>query len=312
MIIAGLTHSYGNWGQFYLIKTDANGDIKLFLQEGDSLWVQTQYMTPADFNGMTLFWGLRECCYDTDLEYNVYRPEGYLGGVIEDPFSCDLSPFMGNKLIFEFKNNAGVAWLKSDAYVWDYGVPGGMVGFSGYPFFFAFYQLDDSGWPNREIVEYMPGEVSDTEPPHGDLFYSHPSIGCGGNIRSDFQESISISVNIDIKPGSYPNGINLGDQGLLPIAVLGSTQFDVNMIDPGTIEIGSVTLAQRGSSKSPKLSFSFEDVNSDGITDMMTFFEVQRLVNDGVLNEVTTELRVTATLNDGKTIEGSDSVNIVH
>ena len=34
-----------------------------------------------------------------------------------------------------------------------------------------------------------------------------------------------IEVVIDIKPGSHPNSINLGDKGLLPIAILGSMDF---------------------------------------------------------------------------------------
>ncbi|NIM58986.1 MAG: hypothetical protein GTO16_08605 [Candidatus Aminicenantes bacterium] len=119
-------------------------------------------------------------------------------------------------------------------------------------------------------------------------------------------------VSIDIKPGSYPNSINLGEEGLLPVAILGTQDFDATTIDPDTIEIGGVSLAERGSRKTPKLAYSLEDVDSDGFTDVIAFFDVQMLVTDGVLEVTTTELELTATLDDGTPIKGTDSVNIVN
>jgi hypothetical protein len=118
-------------------------------------------------------------------------------------------------------------------------------------------------------------------------------------------------VDIDIKPGSLPNSINLGEHGLLPVSVLGSGSFDVTIIDPDTIELGGVDVASRGSTKSPKLAYSYEDVNVDGYMDLMAFWEVQVLVDVGALVETTTELTLTAYLSYGKPIEGTDSVNIV-
>jgi hypothetical protein len=117
-------------------------------------------------------------------------------------------------------------------------------------------------------------------------------------------------VSIDIKPGSDPNSINLGEQGLLPVAILGTQDFDVTTIDPDIIELGGVSLAERGSRKTPKLAYSLEDVDGDGFTDMIAFFDVQMLVTDGVLEVTTTELELTATLDDGTPIKGTDSVNI--
>jgi hypothetical protein len=120
------------------------------------------------------------------------------------------------------------------------------------------------------------------------------------------------TVDVDIKPGSDPNSINLGEHGLLPIAILGTQDFDVETINPETIEIGGITLAERGSKKAPKLAYSLEDVDGDGITDMITFFDVQTLVTDDVLKDTTVALTLTATLYDGTPIKGTDSVNIVH
>jgi hypothetical protein len=101
---------------------------------------------------------------------------------------------------------------------------------------------------------------------------------------------VEAEVQIDIKPGSDPNSINLGDNGLLPVAILGSEDFDVYTIDlTKPIELGGSGVASRGSWKAPKLAVSFEDVNDDGHTDLVAFFSVQTLVESGVLNETTTD-----------------------
>lgn len=117
----------------------------------------------------------------------------------------------------------------------------------------------------------------------------------------------TISVGIDIKPGSFPNSVNAGEQGLLPVAILGSADLDVSNIVPGSILLGGVSLATRGSAKSPKLAFSYEDVNADGYMDMMVFFSVPMLALEGT----ETELKLTAELSDGTSIEGVDSIRIV-
>ncbi len=122
----------------------------------------------------------------------------------------------------------------------------------------------------------------------------------------------AIEVDIDIKPGSDPNSINLGEHGLLPVAILGSANFDVTEIDPETIAIGGISLASRGK-KGKKLAYSYEDVDPwDENIDMMVFFDVQDLVEIGVLAAGTNELLLTANLKDGTPIQGTDSVNIVN
>ena len=46
-------------------------------------------------------------------------------------------------------------------------------------------------------------------------------------------------VDIDIKPYSFPNSINLGLQGVIPVAILSTTDFDVTDeltgVDPETV-----------------------------------------------------------------------------
>ncbi|MFC2036027.1 MauE/DoxX family redox-associated membrane protein [Chloroflexota bacterium] len=47
----------------------------------------------------------------------------------------------------------------------------------------------------------------------------------------------SMRVNIDIKPTSCPNPLNVKSGGVLPVAILGTSDFDVTTIDPTTITL---------------------------------------------------------------------------
>ncbi len=118
-------------------------------------------------------------------------------------------------------------------------------------------------------------------------------------------------VAVDIKPGSDPNSINLGEGGLLPVVVLGSETLSVDAIDPETIRLGGVGINLRGSAKAPKIAFSVEDIDNDGFVDIVAFFSVQELVTLGALTSTSTELELTGCLWDGTKIIGVDSVNPV-
>lgn len=122
----------------------------------------------------------------------------------------------------------------------------------------------------------------------------------------------AVDVAIDIRPGSDANSVNPGEQGLLPVAILGTSSVDVGQINPATVLLGGVTVTTRGSAKAPKLAVSREDVNGDGFEDLVAFFEVPRLVEVGALSDSTTALVLTATLFDGTPIQGSDTVRVAN
>ena len=50
-----------------------------------------------------------------------------------------------------------------------------------------------------------------------------------------------IPVHIDIKPQSCPNPISTNSRGVVPVAILGSADFDVNQIDVSTIQLEGVS-----------------------------------------------------------------------
>jgi hypothetical protein len=77
----------------------------------------------------------------------------------------------------------------------------------------------------------------------------------------------SFEVTIDIKPGSSKTPINLRSRGLIPVAILSTPDFDVRVIDPLSVRFGpggSVEAHKRG---------HFEDVNGDGLMDLVLHFD---------------------------------------
>ena len=117
-------------------------------------------------------------------------------------------------------------------------------------------------------------------------------------------------VNVDIKPGSNHNSVNLKSSGLLPVALLGSAELDVRTVRPETIMIGDVDLPENGSYDNRRLMYGYEDLNGDGYQDLVGEFVVYHLVRNGVLTAETTSLTVTAQLSDGTEIVGQDSVAV--
>lgn len=133
------------------------------------------------------------------------------------------------------------------------------------------------GAPDNILKVYWDGTLVDTIPATGGLSWTTYTVtvtASGSTTRLQFEEHgtldglgmflddvgvipLFVSVDIDIKPGSDPNSINLGEQGLLPVAILGSSTFDVSTIHPETIAIGGVDVAERGSPKAPKLAYSY-------------------------------------------------------
>ncbi len=58
------------------------------------------------------------------------------------------------------------------------------------------------------------------------------------------------AVDIDIKPGSCPNPLDVRGRGVLPVAIQGTDQFDVTQVDPASVQLEGV----------PPLRWDLEDV----------------------------------------------------
>ncbi len=126
-----------------------------------------------------------------------------------------------------------------------------------------------------------------------------------GGFRLDLKYIGPRVVQIDIKPGSDPNSINLGSNGNVPVAILGSIDFNVSNVNASSINLAGANVILIGKAKTPQVSY--EDVNGDGYTDLVANVSTKDLQ----LSETDTMAKLTATLYDGTKIEGFDSIRIV-
>jgi hypothetical protein len=115
-----------------------------------------------------------------------------------------------------------------------------------------------------------------------------------------------VDVDIDIKPGSYPNAINLRSHGLVPVAILSSEQFDATTVDPETVELAGSGVAMRGKSK--RYMAHKEDVNGDGLVDLVLQVATENL--DPELFQDGYAILTGATFG-GRDIEGKDEITLV-
>jgi hypothetical protein len=122
-----------------------------------------------------------------------------------------------------------------------------------------------------------------------------------------WEPETTIEVEIDIKPDSEPNPINLKARGVLPVAVFSSETFDATQIDPATVVLAGAPVAVTGG-KNAKWMAHADDVDGDGLVDLMLQFDNQALdpaqLQDGVAI-------LTGATYGGDEIEGQDDIVLV-
>jgi len=130
-------------------------------------------------------------------------------------------------------------------------------------------------------------------------------------------------VFVDIKPGSCPNPVNVKSRGVLPVAILGTSGFDVTKIDPASIRLVGVAPI-RSSLEDVSTPFDSEvtscedctESGPDGYMDLTLKFRTQEIV--AALGEVNDEeclvLQITGNLKEdfgGDPILAEDFVRIL-
>jgi hypothetical protein len=129
------------------------------------------------------------------------------------------------------------------------------------------------------------------------------------------------TVNIDIKPGSCPNPLNVGKKGVIPVAVLGSSEFNVTEIDRGSVLLYGIAPIPKALSpedvtapmNDPQDECDCDTLSADGYIDQVYLFDAQEVaqalgdIEDGDVVPLT----LTGFLADGTEIEGTDCVLII-
>jgi hypothetical protein len=112
-------------------------------------------------------------------------------------------------------------------------------------------------------------------------------------------------VAIDIKPGGFPNSLNLGSSGVVPVAILSSEQFDATQVDPSTVTLAGAAVKLIG--KGDRYSCSTVDVNADGRADLLCHvMTAQFMIEEGESVAV-----LEARTFSGQAIRGQDSIKVV-
>lgn len=121
-------------------------------------------------------------------------------------------------------------------------------------------------------------------------------------INNCFLQITEENIDIDIKPGSFPNSINTKSRGVIPVAILGSPDFDVTTVNVVTLEFGPA-----GASPAHEAGGHLEDMNYDGVIDLVSHYHTQE-TGLAIGDE---EACVVGATTDGVRIRGCDSVQIV-
>jgi hypothetical protein len=114
----------------------------------------------------------------------------------------------------------------------------------------------------------------------------------------------TLPVDIDIKPGSDENPVNLGSKGVLPVCVFSSEEFDATSIDPATCDLAGAGVAVAGGGYMNQV----EDMDGDGLLDMLLQFETADLDAGQIVDD--TAVLVGSTL-DGQAFLGTDQIRLV-
>jgi len=112
-------------------------------------------------------------------------------------------------------------------------------------------------------------------------------------------------ITIDIKPGGDTNSINLKSNGVVPVALISSAEFDATSLFDG-----DTVLMFEGAEA---LRWSVEDVNNDGIDDIILHFRTHELdlTADSTMGDLTIGDTYDPLGNLITSYDGQDTVNIV-
>ncbi len=144
---------------------------------------------------------------------------------------------------------------------------------------------------------YIAQTVDPTTP--GVIFVVNPyTLSCN--------PALALQVSIEIKPpASAPVPINLSSSGVIPVAILSTATFDATTVDPGTVSLAGGKVKLIG--KSDKYSCSIQDVNGDGLPDLLCQVSTAQFMIEAGQSTGTLEAQTFS----GQHIIGQETIQIV-
>ena len=121
-----------------------------------------------------------------------------------------------------------------------------------------------------------------------------------------------IEVSVDIKPGSDSNPVNVNSKGVLPVAILGTADFDATQVDPATMLLSWDGIS--GVPGIPPLRWNWEDINRDGFMDLGLKYSMEAAGTVTLTREASgpLDMILIGKLLDGTPIAGEDTVRIIN
>ncbi len=287
---------FGSTGQDHTFRVDTAGNVTMF----------------SNFPGWTDGGGPTDIAFDTGTDY---------GGLMYMTTSFSHTPRVSGVFTLDTSGNASrfaPALVAAQRLAFD-----PLGDFSGGLFVVGRLLAQSNAlWrvgPDGTATEFARGTISTPYGlafgPDGAMYVAEYNETSETVIISQIRLVAPREVAIDIKPGSCPNPLNVKSRGVLPVAILGSEDLDVN-----TIEVASIRLAGVAPVRN-----SYEDVATpvpdgnececttegpDGYTDLALKFKTQDIVSE--LGEVADGevlvLTLTGCLFDGTIIEGQDCI----
>jgi hypothetical protein len=198
-----------------------------------------------------------------------------------------------------------------------------------YPFFLTTDSVIEFTDPGMEL---LPGDVIGLTIKSDPLIgrYAYPLVGAGAtrlvlrdvpvggtiDLNDPFTGSLPVppavqvnvstitAVNIDVKPGTFPNSINIGSNGTVAVAIFSTPSFDARTVDPLSVTLAGASVELRG--KGTPMA-SFEDVDGDGLLDLVVHVSTEALE----LSDGDTEVVLEGKTFGGMSIQGTDSVRVI-
>jgi hypothetical protein len=273
----------GGIGDAFVVKVGAGGDLE---------WVQVFHGdTNTSGNAVVL-----------DAAGNVYTAGAFIGTVDFDPGPDTLSltsgGFVDGYLVKLDSNGAFISALVSPSGPGEDIINGLALDADGSIFVAAHFQ-------NSATIGS--GDSAATLTSNGSY---------DGAIFKLSQQPDLVGVEIDVKPGSDPNSVNLASNGVIAVAVYTTDDFDASSIDVGTVLFAGATATQS----------ALEDLDGDGDLDLILHFRTQEtnlrsvyeqlIVDDvdadGILdsNKQQAEVSLTGQTVDDVAFEGLDTLDL--
>lgn len=184
---------------------------------------------------------------------------------------------------------------------WKYGPTPGNLTPHWYEFLFdgttgaeIFAGNDGDSDPEQIVLHFVDGQRGDND------------VTANGRVIDPGAPAVRVvPVTIDVRPGTFPNPINLGAQGAVPVAILSTATFDATTVDPITVTLAGAGVRLRGNG-TPQASH--QDLNADGRLDLLVQVSTQAM--ELTVGDVQAVLK--GWTYGGLRIQGTDTVRVIN